>query len=64
MSAMSKKFSRTLFYIFAIIFFISLALIAYDFARKTVFPNSKEPEQEYNQTESERVDSVKVETEK
>ena len=60
---MSKNFSRILFYIFAIIFFISLAFIAYDFARKTVFPSSKESEQENNQTESEKVDSAKVETE-
>ena len=58
---MSKNFSRILFYIFAIIFFISLAFIAYDFARKTVFPSSKEPEQENNQPESEKVDSVKIE---
>lgn len=61
---MNKKFSKILFYIFAIIFFISLAFIAYDFARKTVFPSSKESEQENNQTESGKVDSVKVETEK
>ena len=61
---MNKNFSKILFYIFAIIFFISLAIIAYDFARKTVFPSSKEPEQENNQTESEKVDSAKVETEK
>jgi len=61
---MNKNFSRILFYIFAIIFFISLAFIAYDFARKTIFPSSKGPDQEHNQTEPEKVDSAKVETEK
>ena len=61
---MIKNISRKLFYLLAIIFFITLALIAYDFARKTVFPSSKEPDQEHKQTELEKVDSAKVETEK
>jgi len=61
---MNKNFSRILFYILAIIFFISLAFIAYDFARKTVFPSSKELEQENTQIESEKVDSATVETQK
>ena len=61
---MIKNISRKLFYLLAIIFFITLALIAYDFARKTTIPGSKIPDKELKNADMEKMDSTKIETEK
>ena len=59
---MNKITSRKLFYLFVFIFFLALALLAYDFSRKTTFPTSKKRDLKIEQQE--KRDSAKIEAEK